>query len=428
MNQDRTFKLVFAEDDIRRITLSNSSWEAFNQQLVDLYPDNYHPELTIRYRDEEGDLITVSTEREWDCMLTSVKNEEQPIRLYISEGKNTGQYFKDGPPPTSRGFYTATPTTPSASSSTSTTTSDSETETEKITISGGESLRKFELEVPKCLSRFFPSGKILPYNIPTWLQGCVEIKRVPGPAPVVDMDIDIYRLFDLLNEQAVSMIGPEKEPAVLSKAKEFLQSMIELVPNHPIAHYNMACAQSLLGEVKEAIDSLHQAIMGGYNDVKHMIQDTDLENVRNRMSAEFQNLVALATGGREKKDNKEAHEEGDWIKMEPEEPEEKQQQQETTTAVPCQQEESLVVVKEEKSPASLLPEQPPQVTEEKKVEQEEKPKVEEKKQQQQQFTGKWAQQQEALAAMGFTVVDVNKALLDHYKGDLVKVVNALLNQ
>jgi len=225
------------------------------------------------------------------------------------------------------------------------------------------------------------------------------------------MDIDIYRLFDVLNEQAVSMIGPEKEPAVIAKAKEFLQSMIELVPNHPIAHYNLACAQSLLGEVKESIESLRQAILGGYNDVKHMLQDVDLENVRNRLSAEFQNLVAFASG--EKNDTK-ASEEADWVKVEmEEEPEQKEEEQAAAAAPEIPKVEDVKMEEAEKKV-----EEPVQ-----KLEQ--PPKEEEKKQQ---FTGKWAQQHEALAAMGFTIYEVNNALLEHYKGDVIKVVNALLNQ
>jgi len=391
--RNTTFKLVFGEDDIRRITLPVASWDSFNEQLLSLYPDLYHPELTVRYRDEEEDLITISTEKEWDCMLESFPGD-QPIRLYISEGKNAGKYFKDGPPPVTQAIYNTTPEN-----------------NERITLCGGDSLKKLEIEVPKCLSRLFPGGKILPYNIPTWLQGCVQLKKVPGPDPVVDLDIDVAGLFDSLHEQSVSMIGPEKEAAVLTKAKEFLQSMLDIVPNHPVANYNLACAQSLLGEVKEALESLRRAIVSGYNNTRHMLQDPDLENLRSRMSSEFQRLIALATGEIEATETKE-----EPVVME--EPEEKK---------PEEVKEIKVEVTVVEVPEKVI--EPPKVEEVKEepklVEPESKP---EEKKEEVKFEGKWAKQHEALAAMGFSNFDVNAAMLDHYKGDLVKVVNALLSQ
>jgi len=56
--------------------------------------------------------------------------------------------------------------------------------------------------------------------------------------------------------------------------------MLEIKPNHPIALYNLACAESLLGNVDNSISALDQAIDAGYNDLFHLINDNDFDNIR----------------------------------------------------------------------------------------------------------------------------------------------------
>jgi len=81
-------------------------------------------------------------------------------------------------------------------------------------------------------------------------------------------------------------IGNEK---TLSHAKTILMNMVKSKPEDSIAWYNLACCESLLGNVGEAIETLRTAIAAGYNNVEHMKKDIDFDNIRN--TEEFQQLI-----------------------------------------------------------------------------------------------------------------------------------------
>jgi len=342
-----------------------ADWDSFNRELVSLYPEQFHLELSVRYKDDEGDLITVTSQKEWATMLETLQGIS-PIKLFISEGKNAGKYFKDGPDPETLGVYAV------------------EKESGEKQPAEGKTL---EFAVPRCLERLIPGGKITPYNLPSWLEGCVELKRVPGADPVVDMDIDVCTLFEQLHKQALAMFSPEAEPQLLTRAKDFLQAMLDLVPDHPLANYNLACAHSLLGEVQEGVESLKKAINGGYSNLKHMVEDADLANLRKL--PEFGALVDML---RKKEE-------------EPEKPAEPETKVEEPVKVEEPKKEEVKVVEEPKK---------------------EEVKVEEVKVEKPRAPSKWDNQLQTLAGMGFANTDVNEALLTEFKGDMMKVINALL--
>jgi len=365
-----TFKLFFnGNADIRRITLDVPDWDSFNRELVQVYPTQYHPELSVRYKDEEGDMITLTSQKEWVAMMET--QGSGPIRLYIAEGKHNGQYFKDGPAPEPLGVY------------------EKEEGGDKKPVEENEKSKGLEFTVPKCLERLLPGGKITPYNLPSWLEGCVELKRVPGADPTVDLDIDVCSLFESLHRQALALLTPEAEPQLLRRAKDFLQSMVDMIPNHPLANYNLACAHSLLGELQEGVQALKRAIEGGYSNLKHMVEDTDLNNLHSL--PDFQALVDLLKGTSKEECKKE----------------------EPKTEEPKKEEPKVEEPKKEE----------PKVEEPKK----EEPKVEEPKKEARVIASQFEEQQKALAAMGFTNRDVNEVFLCEFKGDLMKVINALLS-
>ena len=72
-------------------------------------------------------------------------------------------------------------------------------------------------------------------------------------------------------------------------------------PAEPTFHYNLACSQSLLGEVSEALESLRRAIDLGYRNLEYMQTDADLENVRRdeRYRLVVRRLVRQLKGQRE---------------------------------------------------------------------------------------------------------------------------------
>lgn len=56
--------------------------------------------------------------------------------------------------------------------------------------------------------------------------------------------------------------------------------LVSLKPEDPIAHYNLACSFSLLGNIEEASKHLCKAVLFGYSDLSYILEDKDLANLR----------------------------------------------------------------------------------------------------------------------------------------------------
>jgi len=68
---------------------------------------------------------------------------------------------------------------------------------------------------------------------------------------------------------------------VIQKGREYLMQMLVIVPNHANTLYNLACAESLLKRFPEAIDALEKAVENGFVNLNHMMQDKELDFIRN---------------------------------------------------------------------------------------------------------------------------------------------------
>lgn len=66
--------------------------------------------------------------------------------------------------------------------------------------------------------------------------------------------------------------------------------LVRLLPENPNAHYNLACSLALKKRRSEALNTLQKAIELGYNDLDWLMQDPDLENLKNH--PEFLQLLA----------------------------------------------------------------------------------------------------------------------------------------
>jgi len=263
-----TFKLFFTKtNDIRRITKPITTYEEFTTLLQTLYPQ-FHCELLIKYTDKEGDRIAVTSQLEWDEMMDEL-HDEKVIKLYIEDGLNPDSYFKDGPEPETIQFY-----------------SDS---ISKDPIES-DNLDGFKFTVPKCLESLFRDQKIIPSHIPSFIKEAIQMKY--NSINEVDLDIDIPLLFDCLHKKAMECLG-SFDREVIQKGKDYLIAMVQLKPDNYIALYNLACAESLLNNVPEAIHALEMAVRNGYLDLQHMLEDTDLENIRD--SEGFVKLISLIT-------------------------------------------------------------------------------------------------------------------------------------
>jgi len=191
--------------------------------------------------------------------MLEVLKDQKLIKLYVIDGTFQGPYFKDGPQPESRGIY--------------------ETK-EGAEAEPKQEYSHLEVAIPKCLEKLFKGQKILPYNLPSWLQPWVKITRVEGPTPTVDMDIDVGNLYSELHRQSVDRIGSDKSREDLEKAKDFMDGMLVMSPADPLPLYNLACAESLLGNTEAAVAALQKAAEVGYANWMHMERDVDLQNIR----------------------------------------------------------------------------------------------------------------------------------------------------
>lgn len=56
--------------------------------------------------------------------------------------------------------------------------------------------------------------------------------------------------------------------------------LIQLRPNDPLAHYNLACSYALLKRADLALKTLRRAVELGYRDFRYMREDRDLDAIR----------------------------------------------------------------------------------------------------------------------------------------------------
>jgi len=61
-----------------------------------------------------------------------------------------------------------------------------------------------------------------------------------------------------------------------------------LCPDSPMVYYNFACSLSLTADVDGALKALQRAVLLGYDDLRYLLKDPDLENVRK--DARFNNF------------------------------------------------------------------------------------------------------------------------------------------
>lgn len=70
--------------------------------------------------------------------------------------------------------------------------------------------------------------------------------------------------------------------------------LVQLRPNDPLAHYNLACSYSLLNRREQALKTLRRAVELGYRDFRYIREDHDLDAIRHdprfrQLLREFEN-------------------------------------------------------------------------------------------------------------------------------------------
>jgi len=203
--------------------------------MKQLYPEYSADAWIIKYKDEEGDMITVMSTREWDTMLQSEKSNITPIKLYIMEAKG-------GMAPTVNVIAV-------------------EAVEEKI-AEQEEVVKVVEEEekIPEATGeKELPIEELLGFEIvqPPEEEGEHRLVRTANDNFEGFMDMDVCVFFERLRQQACSLLDPADNEA-LRKGKAFLQS---LVPNE-----NPPVVQDLIG----VVDSVKQAFHDGYTNLKEL--------------------------------------------------------------------------------------------------------------------------------------------------------------
>lgn len=116
------------------------------------------------------------------------------------------------------------------------------------------------------------------------------------------------------------------------RAREILKGAITESPEQPVLHYNMACIEALSGNIESALNYLSASVDLGFNDIEHLNQDRDLDNLRSESQFKrlyqivASNAIAASPGG--------GPEVADIYKMEPGEGVEAQPNAPKTEAMP----------------------------------------------------------------------------------------------
>lgn len=108
------------------------------------------------------------------------------------------------------------------------------------------------------------------------------------PPSVLDLpSIMQQQAFDRLRGVQLLQEGQRQEALAL------FQRSAERMPHDPLAHYNLACAQALLGQTEPALKSLERAIESGFRSRQLMEKEADLASLRS--SPRFAELLAAAS-------------------------------------------------------------------------------------------------------------------------------------
>lgn len=101
-----------------------------------------------------------------------------------------------------------------------------------------------------------------------------------------DLDFEIKFYEGLLDKNpdftpalfALSDVYSKK--GLLEKGLLIDKRLASLKPDDPIIFYNLACDYSLLNQLENSLSCLTQALSLGYEDLEHLQNDPDLENLR----------------------------------------------------------------------------------------------------------------------------------------------------
>jgi tetratricopeptide (TPR) repeat protein len=120
--------------------------------------------------------------------------------------------------------------------------------------------------------------------------------RVPLPMQIDAQDAFDINFFqnvlkrDSKNREILELLGSLYSKYDMARqALRIDRRLVRIQPKDSRIHYNLACSLCLLGRKREAIESLSRAIQLGYDDMEWLLQDPDLNELRDHSG--FQTLI-----------------------------------------------------------------------------------------------------------------------------------------
>lgn len=127
-----------------------------------------------------------------------------------------------------------------------------------------------------------------------WYYRYINVDRKSSNRLFTDFEIGLARAVlksDSKNFRALTMLGDALTRRGQHKeALEIDKRTAKLFPKDPIVFYNLACSYSNLKMIKEALGALKKALKLGYDDIKYLMEDPDLKNLRK--DPRFKRLLA----------------------------------------------------------------------------------------------------------------------------------------
>jgi len=117
-------------------------------------------------------------------------------------------------------------------------------------------------------------------------------KPQPKPADKPMSEQEKAQELGRLHRQVIEAFTAKKYDQALS----LLERMVKLAPNHPLAWYNLACAQCRTGKTADAMKSLVKATELGFRDADHIEKDEDLAPLRGLTA--YKALLERLRGGK----------------------------------------------------------------------------------------------------------------------------------
>jgi len=226
-------------------------WNQFLTLLQSFYQESKYI-FAVKWIDEDGDEITMSSQEEWSEAISSTKIS--PLKLYVTKKTSDRVSSNDKsqeklPALVPEYFYS--------------------TKQESVSAEQKSHLQKV---IPEIVSELMVNGVL-----PSWADDAIQ--TLPSSNLDTLFDVDIINLSHVLHKRAWALLNDSKTED--EEAVRLLRFCIALTPEDSVAHYNLACAFSRLNRTEEALTSLQNSLrVSDKPDFETIKNDEDLHNLR----------------------------------------------------------------------------------------------------------------------------------------------------